>query len=111
VTGAPAQNSGVLLDETERRLLRLGFEGRVELCRSVTEAREAHTVRKAYAARDYVRLRLDSWLAKGWVELWVDGTAVPPGERTAVHDRETNWDPPRDGNPPVWFTTLSEGTD
>jgi hypothetical protein len=100
----------VLLDDAERRLLRLGFESRVELWQAVAEARVSGRVpRNAYDARDYVRVRLDEWLERGWVELWVDGEIVPAEGRTAVLDREPNWDPPRDGNPPVWFTTLTDG--
>jgi hypothetical protein len=99
----------VLLDDEERGLLRLGFEGPVELWQAVATARAGRTLRNAYDARDHVRLELDTWLERGWVELWVDGEAVPPERRTAVLDREPNWDPPRDGNPPVWFTTLADG--
>lgn len=105
------------MNSLEKELIWNGYEDYTGLWDAFLTVRDSPPAAySAQEARNEARRLLESFLARGWVELYVShGPAgetqyeiVPAEERAGILDSETSWTW-EDGDPLVWYATTDEG--
>ena len=101
----------------EQELLWSGYEDYTGLWDAFFTVRDSVPGgRPPHEARELTRQLLESFLARGWVELFVShGPAgetvyelVPAADQSKVFDSDSSWSW-EDGDPLVWYATTDDG--